>query len=120
MQEYHQLKQNILLVTIAITAIIFIFVWKFYSLHIASSYILGACVGVVYLRMLAREVERIGSNNKRVGSGRLALVAGLIIAATQWQQLEVLPIILGFMTYKATIIFYVIPNTLLSVQNKKD
>ena len=119
MNEYYQLKQSLLLITLSISGVIFVTIWIFYTLHIAINYLLGACVGVIYLRMLAKEVEKIGSNKKRIGSGRLALVAGLIIVATQWQQLEVLPIILGFMTYKATIIFYVIPDTLISLQKKE-
>ena len=113
MTEYYQLKQNLLLVTLVMTAIIFVSVWITYTLNIALNYMIGACVGIVYLGMLAREVEKIGSNKKGVGSTRLALIAGVIIVATQQQQLQIVPIILGFLTYKAAIIFYVIQTTLV-------
>ena len=113
MQEYYQLKQNLLLATFAITAIIFVSVWIVYSLNTSLSYLLGACVGVVYLSMLAREVERIGAHKKSVGSTRLALLAGVIIVATQLQQLQIVPIFLGFLTYKAAIILYVLQTTLM-------
>ena len=113
MDEYYQLKQTLLLVTLSITAIIFISVWLVYSLNTALNYFIGASVGVVYLGMLAREVERIGASKKGVGSARLALLAGVIIAATQLQQLQIIPIFLGFLTYKAAIIFYVLQTTLM-------
>ncbi|WP_081942888.1 ATP synthase subunit I [Myxosarcina sp. GI1] len=112
MQEYYQLKQMLLLTTLLLTGAIFSCVWIFYTFNIALNYLLGACIGVVYLGMLAREVERLGTQKRSVGSTRLALLAGIIIVATQLQQLQILPIFLGFMTYKAAIIVYVMQTTL--------
>lgn len=114
MQDYYQLKQALLVTTLVITGVAFVGTWIAYSLTVALNYLLGACGGLAYLRMLAREVERIGSEKRRVGSNRLALFIGLIIAATQWQQLQVLPIFLGFVTYKAAILVYTIQTTLLT------
>jgi ATP synthase protein I len=116
MQEYYQLKQSLLIGTLAIAGIVFISVWLTYSLNTALNYLLGACFGLVYLRMLAKEVERLGVQKTRPGSGRLGLLVGLIIVATQWQQLHILPVFLGFLTYKAAIIIYVLQTTLLPTQ----
>lgn len=108
MEDYHKLQRMLLLVTLVITGIVFISVWIVYSLNIALNYLIGACTGVVYLKMLARDVERLGRENQRLSKTRFALLIGLIIVASQWQQLQILPIFLGFLTYKATIIVYMV------------
>ncbi len=108
MEDYYKLQQDLLQLTIAFSLVIFGFVWYFYSLNIALSYLLGACTGVVYLRMLARSVGRIGRSNPKSSSGRLAILIGVLVVATQWNQLAVLPVFLGFLTYKAALITFVL------------
>jgi ATP synthase protein I len=96
MQDYSQLQKMLLLVTLAITGIIFISVWIVYSLNIALNYLIGACTGVVYLKMLARDVEQLGRQKQRLSKTRFALFIGLIIVATQWVQLQILPFFWDF------------------------
>lgn len=116
MNEYYQLKQTLLLVTLAITGVFFVVIWQVYSVNIALNYLLGSCFGLVYLNLLAREVERLGTNKRQIGWTRLALFVGLMIVVNQLQQLKVIPIFLGFLTYKATLIFYILPNSLLKAE----
>ena len=113
MAEFYQLKQTLLLVTLALTGIIFISIWLIYSSSAALNYLLGGCVGVVYLRMLAKDIEGLGGSKRGLGSTRLALFVGLMIIAAERQQLQILPIFFGFMTYKAAIIIYVLQTTLM-------
>lgn len=108
MNEFYQLYQKLLVITLVLTGVIFISVWIVYSLNIALNYLIGACTGVLYLKMLAKDVERLGSEKKRLSKNRFALLIGLIILASQWHDLQVMPIFLGFLTYKATLLVYMV------------
>ncbi|MDB9449826.1 ATP synthase subunit I [Dolichospermum circinale] len=108
MQEFYQLYQKLLVITLVLTGIIFISVWIFYSLNIALNYLIGACTGVVYLKMLANDVERLGGEKQSLSKNRFALIMIPIILASQWHQLHILPIFLGFLTYKATLVIYLV------------
>ncbi|NJL62059.1 MAG: ATP synthase subunit I [Methylacidiphilales bacterium] len=108
MQEFYQLYKQLIITTIVLIGIAFISVWIFYSVNIALNYLLGAFAGVIYLRMLAKDVERLGTEKQSLSKNRLALFVGLIVVATQWQQLKILPIFLGFLTYKATLLVYML------------
>jgi ATP synthase protein I len=119
MQEYYQLQQTLLWVSLGLTGAIFVAVWIFYSLNIAGNYCLGACVGIVYLRLLARDVEKIGTQQQPAGRQGLVLFAGLIIVASQWQQLHIIPVFLGFMTYKVAIVIYMLQSLFLATEAKK-
>lgn len=114
MEEFYQLYRELILITLVLTGIIFISVWIAYSPNIALNYLLGACAGVLYLRMLAKDVERLGREKQELSKTRLALLVVLILLAAKLNQLHILPIFLGFLTYKATLIIYVVRLALIS------
>lgn len=115
MEEFYQLRQELLVLTLLLMAIACGPVWWFYNLNIALNYLLGASTGVVYLGLLARNVERLGTQKQSVGKSQLAIFVGVIIVASQVEQLEILPVFLGFLTYKAAILVYTL-KTVLSPQ----
>ena len=108
MGEYQQLKQELFLTTLAIAAVVFPTVVYFYGLRIAGNYLLGAVTGVVYLRLLARDVDRLGTETMKLSLNRQALVLVLMLVAAKWDQLQILPVFLGFLTYKAASIVYLV------------
>jgi len=120
MKEFYQLRNSLLIATVTIGVVSFTLVWIFYSLNTSLNYLLGACFSLVYVNLLAREVERVGTYKRKIGATRLAIFIGLIIIATQREQLQVIPIFLGFMTYKAAILFYILPSSLLANLNKSE
>lgn len=113
MAEYYRLKQGLVMSSLAIAGLLFGPLWWIYSLKIACSYLLGALAGIMYLRLLAKNVEQLGAGNAQVGKNQLGVFIGLIILATQWHQLAVLPIFLGFLTYKVGIIVFVLWTEIL-------
>ncbi len=108
MQEYYQLQQDLLKLTLAFTVVIFLAVWGTYSLNTALNYVVGAVTGIVYFRMLAKSISNIGREQQKPSSGRLAIFIGVMVVSTQWEQLSVLPVFLGFLTYKAALISFVL------------
>jgi ATP synthase protein I len=114
MVEFYQLVQELLVITLALIGISFGCVWIFYSANIALNYLMGACAGLLYLRMLVKDVEQLGSEKTQLSKGRFALLIGLSILASRLEQLEILPIFLGFLTYKITVMLYVIRTSLPS------
>ncbi len=114
MTEYYQLQRNLYLVMLVITGVIFGSVWVAYSGQTALNYLLGALAGLLYFRRLARDIEGLGVQQGRMGfgSGRIAIFVAVIILASQLERLAILPVFLGFMTYKAAIVIYVVQTTL--------
>jgi ATP synthase protein I len=107
MGEYQQLKRELYLITLAITAMAFVTVVLVYGWKISFSYLLGAVAGVVYLRLLAKDVDRIGNESVKLSPNRLALFVVLMLVAAKWHQLQILPVFLGFLTYKAALLIYI-------------
>jgi ATP synthase protein I len=106
MQEYYELKRVLYISTLAVTAVGFAAVLWLYSSDTALSYLIGSAGGLLYLRMLSRDVERLGLSSAKLGNGRLGIFIGLIVVATQIDRLQLLPVFLGFMTYKIATLIY--------------
>lgn len=105
MDEYQRLKQELQIFIAALTLVVSLLVWLKFGLNLALNYFLGALTGLVYFRMLAKEVDKLG-DSRRLNSNRLGLFAVVIILATQVPKLHVLPVFLGFLTYKAALLLY--------------
>lgn len=113
MQEYYSLQKELFVATLTFTVGIFGGVWYFYSLDIALNYLLGAIAGIIYLLLLSRDVEQLGRERQKLNQSRLAVFVALIIAAISIDQLRILPVFLGFLTYKATLLYYIIRTTVI-------
>jgi ATP synthase protein I len=113
MTEYVELKRELYITFVVIGIVVFVSVWLAYELNVALNYLLGAIVGLVYVRMLAREVEKISYEKRRLNNNRLGLFAGVIILAIRVPQLQVLPVFLGFLTYKLVLLIYTLRTVCL-------
>jgi len=67
----------------------------------------GALAGVVYLRLLARSIGKLGKTSKSVGKVQLVVPVLLVLVVSRLPQLELLPSLLGFLMYKPALILQV-------------
>lgn len=117
LSEYERLKLWLVRGTLILSWGTFALCWWAYSLNVAVSYLLGAMVGLMYLRLLARSVGNIGQVGRTpFVSSRLLLVVALFVLVVRWRSLQLLPAILGFLTYKLTILLYTIQTLLAGGQ----
>lgn len=117
MTDYYRLQRELLVIAVGLTGLIFTSTWIFYSLNTALNYMIGSCAGIFYLRLLAKHVEQIGRSKSRFGQTRLVALIILIILASRLEQLEILPVFLGFLTYKASLIVYVVRTAIMPVSS---
>ncbi len=104
--EYYRLQYVLLGLTGAIALVVCLGTWLYFSLNTAGNYLLGALVGMVYLKLLARGAERLGSSATSLGRSHIMLFVGLFVLASRLPQLQLLPAILGFLTYKVALLGY--------------
>ena len=113
LDEYGDLKFKLFVITLITSGVISLVVWGVCGLNLALNYLLGAGVGMVYLRMLSKDIDQLGQQRKQLSytkPSRFVLFTVLIVAAARAEYLHVLPVFLGFLTYKAAILVYTIQD----------
>ncbi len=121
--RYATLKQELFTLTAGSAVGITALLGMLYSREMAVSYAFGAAGGLVYLRLLARSVDNTKSGGaanvgevveSTLGGQRLLVPAILVAAWNRWNalgapvtgfELQILPVLAGFFTYKgATVV----------------
>ena len=106
--DYLRLQRRLLLATLIVSAIAVLITALAFNLHIAGSLLVGALGGLLYLRLLARSVGKLGHGAKKVGKTQLLVPVVLVLASARLPQLELLPALLGFLLYKPALILQVL------------
>lgn len=104
MGEYAKLQQRLMLATLAISLVAALIALVRFDALVARSLLVGSCAGLLYLRLLARSVARLGGGSRQVGRFQLVVPMLLVVAAAKLPQLELLPAFLGFLLYKPALI----------------
>ncbi|GLI60435.1 hypothetical protein VaNZ11_002588 [Volvox africanus] len=118
-KRYDQLKLEQQVWTLAFSAAGFIMTYVSYSQDVAASYVVGALGGFAYLRLLSKSVDAVGADGVRSGVDGIASQPRLLIPIilglgyNRFNQLyseqlgvhlELLPMLVGFFTYKLAVI----------------
>ena len=104
MGDYARLQQRLMLATLAVSLVAFLIALVGFDVMVARSLLVGSCAGVLYLRLLARSVARLGGGSRQVGRFQLVVPVLLVVAAAKFPQLEILPAFIGFLLYKPALI----------------
>jgi ATP synthase protein I len=104
MDDYVRLQQRLMMATLAVSAAAVPLSWIFFGGSAAASLLLGACSGLLYLRLLARSVARLGKGSRSVGRFQLLVPVLLVIAALRIPAIELLPALAGFVLYKPALL----------------
>jgi ATP synthase protein I len=104
MEEYQRLQRRLLLATLALSALVSLLTWFRFGTAAACSLIFGASCGLLYLRLLARSVARLGSSSRSVGRFQILVPALLVIVCARVPALQLLPALAGFVLYKPALL----------------
>jgi ATP synthase protein I len=104
MEEYRRLQRRLLQATAWASAIAVPITALVWDPATAASLLVGSLAGLLYLRLLARSVSRLGVDSKSVGKVQLLVPITLVLAAARIPQLQILPALLGFLLYKPALI----------------
>jgi ATP synthase protein I len=101
---YGRLQRRLILATLIVSALAVPITALIFDPHTAGCLLVGALAGVLYLRLLARSVAKLGNGSKKVGKLQLLVPVVLVLAAAKLPQLELLPALIGFLLYKPALI----------------
>jgi len=102
--KYMQLQLRIYRLTLIITAPSVLICALFFDLNSAFSLFIGALSGILYLRLLARGIGKLGKTSMSVSKVQLLVPVLLFFSASRLPQLELLPALVGFILYKLSLI----------------
>jgi len=102
--EYGRLQRRLLLATLAVSVLVSLGTWMIVGGATARSVLLGGCCGLLYLRLLARSVGRLGPDSRSLGRFQILVPALLVIGAARFPAIHLLPALLGFLLYKPALL----------------
>lgn len=118
--RYEEQKLQQALLTVVFTAAGAAMTFSLYTREVAASYLVGALGGFIYLRLLSKSVDGMGASGSLAnglsslgGQQRLLIPVVLTLVFNRWNylyastyglELELLPILVGFFTYKLALI----------------
>lgn len=118
-EAFEAKKLDFLTWTLALTALGSITTFQLYDQNVAASYTVGALGGIIYLRLLGKSVDSVGSQSIEGGLGSMASQPRLLIPVllafifNRWNllysakfeiTLQLLPMLIGFFTYKIAVL----------------
>ncbi len=108
LEEYVQLQQRIFRAALIVSVLAVAVSALFFEINSSISLLVGALSGLLYLRLLARSIGKLGKTSKSVSKIQLLVPVVLVLAVSKFSQLDLLPALLGFLLYKPSLIFQIL------------
>ncbi|XP_039119754.1 protein CONSERVED ONLY IN THE GREEN LINEAGE 160, chloroplastic isoform X1 [Dioscorea cayenensis subsp. rotundata] len=133
-EQYLSLKQRLEILTVGIGGVGLVSAYVSYSPEIAASFGTGLLGSLVYIRMLGNTVDSMADGAKglvkgAIGQPRLLVPVALVMMYNRWNEilvpnlgfvhLELIPILVGFFTYKIATFVQAIQES-LTVEGKTE
>ncbi|KAH9742855.1 protein CONSERVED ONLY IN THE GREEN LINEAGE 160 [Citrus sinensis] len=133
-EQYFKLKSKLQFLTLGIGGVGLVSAYISYSPEIAASFAAGLLGSLVYIRMLGSTVDSMAAGAKglmkgAVGQPRLLVPVVLVMIYNRWNEitvpeygflhLELIPMLVGFFTYKIATFFQAVEEA-VSIVEKKD
>ncbi|KAJ1284730.1 hypothetical protein BS78_03G227500 [Paspalum vaginatum] len=133
-EDYLKLKQRLQMLTLGIGGVGVVSAYFSYSPEIAASFGAGLIGSLVYLRMLGTSVDSLaGGTGETVRSAaaqpRLLIPVALVMMYNRWNEilvpdygfmhLELIPMLVGFFTYKIATFAQAIQDSIPEVENRE-
>ncbi|CAN0914060.1 Protein CONSERVED ONLY IN THE GREEN LINEAGE 160, chloroplastic [Linum grandiflorum] len=114
-EQYYKLKNKLQLLTVGIGSVGLVSAYVSYSTEITASFGVGFIGSLIYMRMLGKSIDSMadgagGLLTGAIGQPRLLVPVALVMVFNRWNsiivpeygfiQLELIPMLLGFFTYK--------------------
>lgn len=104
MDQYQRLQRRLIVATVVAAVLAVPITAWFFGGSAAFSLLVGSVAGLLYLKLLARSVSRLGVDTKSVGKAQLLVPVVLVLAAARFPQLQIFPALVGFLLYKPALI----------------
>ena len=102
--EYLELQFRVFRLTSILTFFCVGIAGFLYGIQASASFFFGALSGILYFRLLARGIGRLGTSSNSVGKVQLLVPVLLVLVASRFPQLDLIPALLGFLLYKPALI----------------
>ncbi|MEB3306702.1 MAG: ATP synthase [Cyanobacteriota bacterium] len=102
--DYVRLQRRLQIATVVVSLIAVLIGWAIGGAEVAPSLLLGACCGLLYLRLLARSVSRLGPDSRSIGRLQLLVPCLLVIVSSRIPAIHLLPAFIGFVLYKPALL----------------
>lgn len=135
-QDYNRIKSDLQLLTAIFGGVGSAVAYVSYSTEVAFSYGVGLLGALTYVRMLGTSVDSLGQSGSKgalrgaLGQPRLLVPVVLVMFFNRWNgvvapeysllHLQLIPILVGFFTYKAATVVEVFRDALQASSQEKD